>query len=125
MRCAVLCDRTLGESGEPDGRVPDPLGLAPTPQVTSAPPLLCQTEGGPWVLMGMAVGGSRELFAAVDPEASWISQTVGEAHFLHPSGFPYWPPEGSDLCPQDLAGAASSPEVAGLLLLLLALLIQC
>nr|XP_021517682.1 polyserase-2 isoform X4 [Meriones unguiculatus] len=93
-------------------------------QVTSAPPLLCQTEGGPWILMGMAVRGSRELFAAVDPEATWISQTVGEAHFLHPSGSPYWHPEGSDHCPQDLAGAASSPKVAALLLLLSVPLIQ-
>ncbi|XP_060222183.1 polyserase-2 [Meriones unguiculatus] len=93
-------------------------------EVTSAPPLLCQTEGGPWILMGMAVRGSRELFAAVDPEATWISQTVGEAHFLHPSGSPYWHPEGSDHCPQDLAGAASSPKVAALLLLLSVPLIQ-
>ncbi|XP_036050253.1 polyserase-2 isoform X4 [Onychomys torridus] len=88
-------------------------------QVTSAPALLCQTEGGPWVLMGMAVRGGQELFAAIDPEATWISQTVGEAHFLHPSGSPYWPPEDSDPCPQDLAGTASSPKVAAALLLLL------
>lgn len=74
--------------------------------------------------MGMAVRGSRELFAAVDSEATWISQTVGEAHFLHPSGSPYWPPEDSDPCPQDLAGAASSPKVAALLLPLLAPLIR-
>ncbi|GAB1292751.1 Polyserase-2 [Apodemus speciosus] len=95
-------------------------------EVTSAPPLLCQTEGGPWVLVGVAVRGSRELFAAVGPEATWISQTVGEAHFLHLSGSPYWSPEGNDLCPQDLAGSASSPEIAALLLLLLlALLIPC
>ncbi|OBS63483.1 hypothetical protein A6R68_08037, partial [Neotoma lepida] len=96
-------------------------------EVTSAPPLLCQTEGGPWVLMGMAVRGSQELFAAIGPEAPWISRTVGEAHFLHPSGSLYWPPEDSDLCPQDLAGTASCPKVAAallLLLLLLALLIQ-
>ncbi|ERE79035.1 polyserase-2-like protein [Cricetulus griseus] len=93
-------------------------------EVTSAPPLLCQSEGGPWVLMGMAVRGSQELFAAIGPEAAWISQTVGEAHFLPPSGPPYWPPEDSDLCPQDLAGAASSSKVAALLLLPLAPLIQ-
>uniref|UniRef100_A0A8C6R0U9 Uncharacterized protein n=1 Tax=Nannospalax galili TaxID=1026970 RepID=A0A8C6R0U9_NANGA len=72
-------------------------------EVTSAPPLLCQTEEGPWVLMGMAVHGSRELFAAIGPEETRISQTVGEAHFLQPSGPPYWPPEGSNLCPPDLA----------------------
>ncbi|KAM7329405.1 hypothetical protein ACRRTK_011018 [Alexandromys fortis] len=93
-------------------------------EVTSAPSLLCQTEGGPWVLMGMAVRGSQELFAAIGPEATWISQTVEEAHFLHPSGSPYWPSEDSDLCPQDLAGAASSPKVAAVFLLLLAPLIQ-
>lgn len=69
--------------------------------------------------MGMAVRGSQELFAAIDPEAAWISQTVGEAYFLHPSGSPYWPPEDSDLCPQDLAGTASSHKVAAALLLLL------
>uniref|UniRef100_A0A8C5P2I0 Serine protease 36 n=1 Tax=Jaculus jaculus TaxID=51337 RepID=A0A8C5P2I0_JACJA len=72
-------------------------------EVTSAPPLLCQTEGGHWVLMGMAVRGSRELFTAIGPEEAWISQTVGEAHFLNPGGSPYWPPGGSDLCPPDLA----------------------
>ncbi|XP_052618588.1 polyserase-2 isoform X3 [Peromyscus californicus insignis] len=88
-------------------------------EVTSAPPLLCQAEGGLWVLMGMAVRGSQELFAAIDPDATWIAQTVGEAHVLHPSGSPYWPPEDSDLCPQDLAGTASSPKVAAALLLLL------
>ncbi|XP_029399179.1 polyserase-2 isoform X3 [Mus pahari] len=88
-------------------------------EVTSAPPLLCQMEEGPWVLAGMAVRGSRELFAAIGPEATWISQTVGEAHFLHLGGSSYWSPEGSDLCPQDLAGSASSPKVTALLLLLL------
>ncbi|XP_017167876.1 polyserase-2 isoform X5 [Mus musculus] len=88
-------------------------------EVTSAPPLLCQTEEGPWVLVGMAVRGNRELFAAIGPEATWISQTVGEAHFLHLGGSSYWSPEGSDLCPQDLAGSASSPKVTALLLLLL------
>nr|XP_017193258.2 polyserase-2 [Oryctolagus cuniculus] len=92
-------------------------------EVTSAPPLLCRTGGGSWVLVGMAVRGSRELFAAVGPEEAWISQTVGEAHFLPPSGSPYWPPEGSDLCPPDLAGASGSPRAA-LFLLLLTPLIQ-
>ncbi|KAF4015770.1 hypothetical protein G4228_007256 [Cervus hanglu yarkandensis] len=75
-------------------------GASPLPQshqVTSAPPLLCQTEGGSWVLVGMAVRGSRELFAATGPEEAWISQTVGEAPFLPPSSFPHWLTEGSDL----------------------------
>ncbi|XP_062036002.1 polyserase-2 isoform X3 [Lepus europaeus] len=101
-------------------------GASPLPQghqVTSAPPLLCRTGGGSWVLVGMAVRGSRELFAAVSPEEAWISQTVPEAHFLPPSGSPYWPPEGSDLCPPDLAGASGSPRAA-LFLLLLTPLIQ-
>ncbi|XP_030157379.1 polyserase-2 isoform X1 [Lynx canadensis] len=93
-------------------------------EVTSAPPLLCQTEGGSWVLMGMAVRGSRELFAAIGPEEAWIAQTVGEAHFLPPNGYPHWPPEGSDLCPPDLARASGSPQAALLLLLLLLPLIQ-
>ncbi|XP_045399226.1 polyserase-2 [Lemur catta] len=92
-------------------------------EVTSAPPLLCQTAGGSWVLLGMAVRGSRELFAAVGPEEAWISQTVGEAHFLPPSGSPYWPPEGNNLCPPDLARASGSPR-AVLFLLLLTPLIQ-
>lgn len=92
-------------------------------QVTSAPPLLCQTEGGSWVLVGMAVRGSRELFAATGPEEAWISQTVGEAPFLPPSGFPHWLPEGSDLCPPDMARASGSPRAA-LFLLLLTPLIQ-
>nr|XP_031288701.1 polyserase-2 isoform X4 [Camelus dromedarius] len=87
-------------------------------QVTSAPPLLCQTEGGSWVLVGMAIRGSRELFAAIGPEETWISQTVGEAHFLPPSGFTLWPPESSDLCPPDMAGASGSPQAAIFLLLL-------
>ncbi|KAB1263144.1 Polyserase-2 [Camelus dromedarius] len=86
--------------------------------VTSAPPLLCQTEGGSWVLVGMAIRGSRELFAAIGPEETWISQTVGEAHFLPPSGFTLWPPESSDLCPPDMAGASGSPQAAIFLLLL-------
>ncbi|XP_075384579.1 polyserase-2 isoform X2 [Tenrec ecaudatus] len=92
-------------------------------EVTSAPPLLCQTEEGSWVLLGMAVRGSRELFAAVAPEETWIAQTVAEAHFLPPSGSPNWPFEGSDLCPPDMAGASGSPRAA-LLLLLLTLLVQ-
>lgn len=71
----------------------------------------------------MAVRGSRELFAAIGPEATWISQTVGEAHFLHLSGSSYWSPESNDPCPQDLAGSASPPKVAAPILLLLALLI--
>ncbi|XP_014443164.1 polyserase-2 isoform X3 [Tupaia chinensis] len=101
-------------------------GANPLPQshqVTSAPPLLCQTEGGSWVLMGMAIRGSRELFAAISPEEAWISQTVGEAHFLPPSGPPYWSPEGSNLCPLGMAGASGPPRAA-LLLLLLTPLIQ-
>lgn len=102
-----------------------PLLLALTLQVTSAPPLLCQTEGGSWVLMGLAVRGSRELFAAIGPEEAWISGTVGEAHFLPPNGFPYWLPEGSDLCPPDPAGSSgSSPRAAALFLLLLTPLVQ-
>ncbi|XP_007452745.1 PREDICTED: polyserase-2 isoform X1 [Lipotes vexillifer] len=92
-------------------------------EVTSAPPLLCQTEEGSWVLVGMAIRGSRELFAAIGPEETWISQTVGEAHFLPPSGFPHWLPEGGDLCPPDMARASGSPRAA-LFLLLLTLLIQ-
>nr|KAF6283794.1 serine protease 36 [Pipistrellus kuhlii] len=92
-------------------------------EVTSAPPLLCQSEGGPWVLVGMAVRGSRELFAAVGSEEAWLSQIVGEAHFLPSSGSPYWPPEGSYLCPPDMAGASGSPPAA-LFLLLLTPLIQ-
>lgn len=98
--------------------------LAFTPQVTSAPPLLCQSEGGSWVLVGMAVRGSRELFASIGPEEAWISQIVGEAHFLPHSGSPYWPPEGSYLCPPDMAGASGSPPAALFLLLLLTPLIQ-
>ncbi|CAI9173056.1 unnamed protein product [Rangifer tarandus platyrhynchus] len=92
-------------------------------EVTSAPPLLCQTEGGSWVLVGMAVRGSRELFAATGPEEAWISQTVGEAPFLPPSSFPHWLTEGSDLCPPDMARASGSPRAA-LFLLLLTPLIQ-
>lgn len=107
----------------PGGRVRDLRALAFTPQVTSAPPLLCQSEGGSWVLVGMAVRGSRELFAAVGPEEAWISQIVGEAHFLPSSGSPYWPPEGSYLCPPDMAGASGSAPAA-LFLLLLTPLIQ-
>uniref|UniRef100_A0A4X1TGX2 Polyserase-2 n=1 Tax=Sus scrofa TaxID=9823 RepID=A0A4X1TGX2_PIG len=101
-------------------------GASPLPQshqVTSAPPLLCQTEGGSWVLVGMALRGSRELFAAVGPEETWISQTVGEAHFLPTSGLPHWLPEGGDLCPPDIARASGSPRAA-LFLLLLILLVQ-
>uniref|UniRef100_A0A8C2PIB6 Polyserase-2 n=1 Tax=Capra hircus TaxID=9925 RepID=A0A8C2PIB6_CAPHI len=92
-------------------------------EVTSAPPLLCQTEGGSWVLVGMAVRGSRELFAATGPEEAWISQTVGEAPFLPASSFPHWLPEGSDLCPPDMARASGSPRAA-LFLMLLTPLIQ-
>ncbi|XP_042522530.1 polyserase-2 isoform X3 [Dipodomys spectabilis] len=93
-------------------------------EVASAPPLLCQTEGGSWVLMGMAVRGSNELFAAIGPEEAWISQTVGEAHILPHSGAPYWSPGGSNLCPPDMAGASGSAPAAALFLLLLPPLIQ-
>lgn len=74
--------------------------------------------------MGLAVRGSQELFAAISPEETWISQTVGEAHFLPPSGLPYWFPESGDLCPPDLAGASGFPGAAALFLLLLTPLIQ-
>ncbi|KAF6126600.1 serine protease 36 [Phyllostomus discolor] len=87
-------------------------------EVASAPPLLCQSEGGSWVLVGMAVRGSQELFASIGAEEAWISQTVGEAHFLPPSGSPYWPPEGSNLCPLDMAGASGFPPASLFLLLL-------
>ncbi|XP_058296268.1 polyserase-2 isoform X3 [Hylobates moloch] len=87
-------------------------------QMTSAPPLLCQTTEGSWVLVGMAVQGSRELFAAIGPEEAWISQTVGEAHFLPPSGSPHWPTGGSNLCPPELAKASGSPRAVHFLLLL-------
>lgn len=75
------------------------------------------------MLMGMAVRGSRELFAAIGPEEAWISQMVEEAHFLPPNGYPHWPPEGSNLCPPEMARASGSPRVA-LFLLLLTPLIQ-
>ncbi|XP_004479518.3 polyserase-2 [Dasypus novemcinctus] len=91
-------------------------------EVASAPLLLCQTGGSSWVLAGLAVRGSRELFASIGPEEAWISQTVGEAHFLPPSGSPYWFPEGSNLCSAEMAGASGSPQAALLLLLLLLLL---
>ncbi|XP_011945271.1 PREDICTED: polyserase-2 isoform X2 [Cercocebus atys] len=92
-------------------------------EMTSAPPLLCQTTEGSWVLVGMAVQGSRELFAAIGPEEAWISQTVGEAHFLPSSGSPHWPTGGSNLCPPELAKASGSPRAVHFLLLL-TLLIQ-
>ncbi|XP_050629360.1 polyserase-2 [Macaca thibetana thibetana] len=87
-------------------------------EMTSAPPLLCQTTEGSWVLVGMAVQGSRELFAAIGPEEAWISQTVGEAHFLPSSGSPHWPTGGSNLCPPELAKASGSPRAVHFLLLL-------
>ncbi|KAI2578284.1 serine protease 36 [Homo sapiens] len=92
-------------------------------EMTSAPPLLCQMTEGSWILVGMAVQGSRELFAAIGPEEAWISQTVGEANFLPPSGSPHWPTGGSNLCPPELAKASGSPH-AVYFLLLLTLLIQ-
>ncbi|XP_018867160.3 polyserase-2 [Gorilla gorilla gorilla] len=92
-------------------------------EMTSAPPLLCQMTEGSWILVGMAVQGSRELFAAIGPEEAWISQTVGEANFLPPSGSPHWPTGGSNLCPPELAKASGSPR-AVYFLLLLTLLIQ-
>ncbi|XP_030781034.1 polyserase-2 isoform X1 [Rhinopithecus roxellana] len=92
-------------------------------EMTSAPPLLCQTTEGSWVLVGMAVQGSQELFAAIGPEEAWISQTVGEAHFLPSSGSPHWPTGGSNLCPPELAKASGSPRAVHFLLLL-TLLIQ-
>ncbi|PNI17890.1 PRSS36 isoform 3 [Pan troglodytes] len=92
-------------------------------QMTSAPPLLCQMTEGSWILVGMAVQGSRELFAAIGPEEAWISQTVGEANFLPPGGSPHWPTGGSNLCPPELAKASGSPH-AVYFLLLLTLLIQ-
>ncbi|KAM6155886.1 polyserase-2 [Rhynchocyon petersi] len=90
-------------------------------EVTSAPPLLCQTAGGSWTLLGVAVRGSRELFAAISPEETWISQTAGEAYFLPPNDSSSWPLEGSDLCHPDMAGASSAPGAALLLPLLITL----
>uniref|UniRef100_F7I9U8 Polyserase-2 n=2 Tax=Callithrix jacchus TaxID=9483 RepID=F7I9U8_CALJA len=92
-------------------------------EMSSAPPLLCQTMEGSWVLVGVAVQGSRELFAAIGPEEAWISQTVGEAHFLPLSGSPHWPTGDSNLCPPQLARASGSPHAVRFLLLL-TLLIQ-
>lgn len=119
---ALWLDPRRGCRG-PEGKLRDSLPLALMLQVTSAPPLLCQTEGGSWVLVGMALRGSRELFVAVGPEETWISQTVGEAHFLPTSGLPHRLPEGGDLCPPDIARASGSPRAA-LFLLLLILLVQ-
>lgn len=72
--------------------------------------------------MGMAVRGSQELFATIGPEEAWIAQTVGEAHFLTPSGFHYWSPEGNNLCPLDMAGTLVSSPAALFLLLLMPLI---
>uniref|UniRef100_F7IC44 Polyserase-2 n=2 Tax=Callithrix jacchus TaxID=9483 RepID=F7IC44_CALJA len=105
---------------------PGRAGASPLPQghqMSSAPPLLCQTMEGSWVLVGVAVQGSRELFAAIGPEEAWISQTVGEAHFLPLSGSPHWPTGDSNLCPPQLARASGSPHAVRFLLLL-TLLIQ-
>nr|KAF6441981.1 serine protease 36 [Rousettus aegyptiacus] len=92
-------------------------------EVASAPLLLCQTQGGSWVFVGIALQGSRELFATTGPEEAWISHIVREAHFLAPSGSLYSPPEGSNLCPLDMAGASGSSSTV-LFLLLLTPLIQ-
>lgn len=108
---------------EPGPRVRDPLVFVLTLQVASAPLLLCQTQGGSWVFVGIALQGSRELFATTGPEEAWISHIVREAHFLAPSGSLYSPPEGSNLCPLDMAGASGSSSTV-LFLLLLTPLIQ-
>ncbi|XP_056662318.1 polyserase-2 [Monodelphis domestica] len=95
-------------------------------QVDSAPALLCKEQGS-WVLLGLALRGSRKLFAPVGPLESWVSHTVGEASFLDQASFSkgstFKPYSVRDPCPPGLSGASTPPRAALLLLLPLFLLL--
>ncbi|XP_044534569.1 polyserase-2 [Gracilinanus agilis] len=99
-------------------------------QVDSTPALMCQ-EQGTWVLLGLALKGSRKLFAPVGPLESWISHTVGEASFLEQASFShgsdFTPQSDWDRCPPGLSpptlSGASTPSKAALLLLFLLFLL--
>ncbi|KAM9096059.1 polyserase-2-like [Sarcophilus harrisii] len=44
--------------------------------------LMCQRGPDSWVLMGISIRRSQELFAPVATQQSWISQTVWDAPFV-------------------------------------------
>ncbi|KAM9096787.1 polyserase-2-like [Sarcophilus harrisii] len=44
--------------------------------------LICQRGPDSWMLMGISIRGSQELFAPVGTQRSWISQTVRDAPFV-------------------------------------------
>ncbi|XP_036605601.1 polyserase-2-like [Trichosurus vulpecula] len=84
--------------------------------------LLCEEERGSWVLVGISLEGSQELFTPVGTQEPWISQTVGEASFLAKSKFSGVLWDTSGLCPPDLSSAATVPRAALLMFLPLVLL---
>ncbi|KAM9095157.1 polyserase-2-like [Sarcophilus harrisii] len=44
--------------------------------------LICQRAPDSWVLIGISIRGSQELYAPVETQQSWISQTVWDAPFV-------------------------------------------
>ncbi|XP_036604427.1 polyserase-2 [Trichosurus vulpecula] len=68
-------------------------------EIDSGLSLLCEEERGSWVLVGISLKGSQELFTPVGTQEAWISQTVEEASFLAEPHFISTLQDTSDLCP--------------------------
>uniref|UniRef100_G3VC91 Peptidase S1 domain-containing protein n=1 Tax=Sarcophilus harrisii TaxID=9305 RepID=G3VC91_SARHA len=51
-------------------------------EVDSGSSLMCKRGPDSWVLVGISIRGSHELFAPVETQQSWISQTVWDAPFV-------------------------------------------
>ncbi|XP_074063314.1 polyserase-2 [Macrotis lagotis] len=102
-----------------------PKGKEDTNEMDSGSTLLCEEQRGSWVLVGVSLRGSKELFAPVGTQESWISHTVGEASFLGNPQFSRVFEEFSDseLCPPDLSSASRLPRAALILLVPLFLLL--
>nr|XP_020864180.1 polyserase-2 [Phascolarctos cinereus] len=94
------------------------------PEMDSGSSLLCQEETGVWVLVGLSLKGSQQLFAPVGTQYSWISQIVEEASFMTQFRFSPVLEETSGLCPPDLSSSAILPKAALLLFLPLFLLLR-
>ncbi|XP_068941448.1 polyserase-2, partial [Petaurus breviceps papuanus] len=92
-------------------------------KMDSGSSLLCEEESGSWVLVGISLKGSQELFAPVGTQEPWISHTVEEAAFLATAKFsPVFHRTARSLCPAELSSAATVPRVAVLFLPLFLLL---
>ncbi|XP_072453597.1 polyserase-2 [Notamacropus eugenii] len=90
-------------------------------EMNSGLSLMCEEKGGSWVLIGISLKESHELFYSVGSQEPWILNTVGEASFLAESKFSAVLEDTSVLCPLHLSSAATVPRAALVMLLFLPL----